>query len=187
MLTRFANVIYAGATQQQQTSTQGSNEAQPAREECTAKLTQTASKAKTTKRSKTRNALKRSRSVARGVAQPSTNPSDDDDASDEDEYRVKNITSRTFQIGDMKELKVFLRYRLDELTMKPIRPIVTAWIKQLEPRRLGDYGPYHKLLPAAAPSDATPPWWPEDVIYNEPSHLSKSGTLLSVCSIFHGD
>lgn len=59
--------------------------------------------------------------------------------------------------------------------MKPLRPIVTAWIKQLEPRRLGAYGPYHKQLPSQQPPECTPPWWPGDVPYEEPSHLDKTG------------
>ena len=77
----------------------------------------------------------------------------------------------------MKELKRFFRKRLDELTMKPVRPIVTAWVKLLEPKRLTRFGPYHKKLPNEQPQECTPPWWPRDVPYEEPSHLDKDGKL----------
>ncbi|KAF3026903.1 hypothetical protein E8E12_000010, partial [Didymella heteroderae] len=40
----------------------------------------------------------------------------------------------------------------------------------IEPRRLGDWGKYHEMKPSEA---ETPPWWPRDVIYKEPSHLKK--------------
>jgi hypothetical protein len=69
-------------------------------------------------------------------------------------------------------LKKFLHCRFDELTMKPLRGIVTHWVKLLEPRRLGDWGKYHEKLPSEA---ETPPWWPKTVIYKEPSHLKKNG------------
>jgi hypothetical protein len=131
--------------------------------------------------STSRRILKRSRSISQALSRPSL-AQDATDAEDEEGNDTvnRNIVfatrfAETFHIGDMKGLKRFLRFRLDELTMKPLRPIVTAWIKLIEPRRSGSYGPYHKLLPADAPQDATPPWWPVDVEYNEPSHLSKAG------------
>ncbi|CAO2649550.1 Nn.00g069350.m01.CDS01 [Neocucurbitaria sp. VM-36] len=124
-----------------------------------------------------RKTLKRSRSVARSFKQytPTEYTSDDDEDDEDDDRDVKVATeqSYSFYIGDLKELKKFFRRRFDELTTRPLRTIVTAWIKQLEPRRLGGYGPYHKQLPSEQPPECTPPWWPEDVPYNEPSHLSK--------------
>jgi hypothetical protein len=66
--------------------------------------------------------------------------------------------------------------------MKPLRPIVTAWIKQLEPKRLSHYGPYHKKLPKEQPPASTPPWWPHDVPYEEPSHLDKNGNTYPASS-----
>ncbi|USP75768.1 hypothetical protein yc1106_03042 [Curvularia clavata] len=93
------------------------------------------------------------------------------------DVKITTEQSYTFYIGDIAELKKFFRRRLDELTMKPLRPIVTAWIKQLEPKRLSHYGPYHKRFPRELPSKCTPPWWPSDVRYEEPSHLDKAGLL----------
>lgn len=106
-------------------------------------------------------------------------PSDDgnDEHCDDRDVSVPAAKSHTFYIGDVKELKRFFRKRLDELTMKPVRPIVTAWVKLLEPKRLTRFGPYHKKLPNEQPQKCTPPWWPRDVPYEEPSHLDKDGKL----------
>jgi hypothetical protein len=99
-----------------------------------------------------------------------------DDDEDEDKSReVVKGKSDTFYIGDLAELERFMRQRFNELTMKPLRGIVTSWIKLLEPRRLGTYGKYHEMLPSQMPEDATPPWWPKTIIYKEPSHLGKDG------------
>ncbi|KAH8725244.1 hypothetical protein GQ44DRAFT_759622 [Phaeosphaeriaceae sp. PMI808] len=123
--------------------------------------------------------LKRTRSIAQGLSQPryAKEASDHDDNEDDDEVDVAIEMSRTFHIGDMEGLKNFFRHRIDELTMKPVRGMVTRWVKQLEPKRKGGYGPYHRLLPADAPADTTPPWWPQDVPYVEPAHLDKDGLL----------
>jgi hypothetical protein len=129
-----------------------------------------------------RQALKRSRSVAQGLSQSrrAREVSDVEDnidhADDEkEEVAVVNEASKTFQVGDIEALKTFLRARIDELTMKPVRSMVTSWVKKLEPKRKGGYGPYHKMLPSAAPEEATPPWWPRTVPYIEPAHLDKDG------------
>lgn len=133
-----------------------------------------------------RNVLKRTRSVAQGLAQHPSAPeaSDDNHANTrsggdevDDEVAVVTESSRTFHIGDIKALQIFFRQRIDELTMKPVRGMVTSWVKQLEPKRKGGYGPYHKMLPSDAPDDATPPWWPRNVPYIEPAHLDKDGKL----------
>lgn len=78
-------------------------------------------------------------------------------------------------MGDMEGLKAFFRQRIDELTMKPVRAMLTAWIKQMEPRRMGGYGKYHRRLPSERPAHTTPPWWPQNVPYIEPAHLDKEG------------
>ncbi|CAA9958044.1 DUF2841 domain containing protein [Pyrenophora teres f. maculata] len=90
---------------------------------------------------------------------------------------ISTDTSYHFHIGDLDSLKKFFRRRLDELTTKPVRPIVTAWLKLLEPKRLSIYGRYHKKLPREQPPECTPPWWPHDVPYEEPSHLDKTCLL----------
>ena len=121
---------------------------------------------------------KRTRSRAgeprHGAAQHFSEDGDDKQYDDRD-VPVATQKSHTFYIGDVKPLMGFFHRRLDELTMKPVRPIVTAWVKQLEPKRLSLYGPYHKKLPREQPSECTPPWWPQDVPYEEPSHLDKAG------------
>jgi hypothetical protein len=96
------------------------------------------------------------------------------DSDDEDDREAKD-KSYTFYIGDIDKLQKFMRQRFNELTMKPLRGIVTNWIRLLEPRRLGAYGKYHEMLPSQMPEDATPPWWPKTIIYKEPSHLKKHG------------
>lgn len=80
--------------------------------------------------------------------------------------------SRTFYIDDVDAFKKFLHFRFEELTMKPLRGIVTGWIKHLEPKRLCEWGKYHEMLPTEANA---PLWWPATVIYKEPSHLKKEG------------
>jgi hypothetical protein len=96
----------------------------------------------------------------------------------DDEYEeliVKTEESKTFNVGDIVQLKIFFRNRIDELTMKPVRSLVTAWVKQLEPKRKGLHGPYHKKLPSEAAPELSPPWWPKTVPYSEPAHLDKDG------------
>jgi len=102
--------------------------------------------------------------------------SSEDDNEDQHGPRDVEISSDTvhhFHIGDFDQLKLFFRRRLDELTTKPVRPIVTAWLKLREPKRLRMYGRYHKMLPREQPPGSTPPWWPGGVPYQEPSHLDK--------------
>jgi hypothetical protein len=110
-----------------------------------------------------RNTFKRSRSVSRGQ---DLSDQDNEDGSEE---------MHSFYIGNINELIKFFERRLDELTMKPLRPIVTAWIKQLEPKRLKKYGPYHGNMSRDKPRECYPPWWPHNVPYLEPSHLEKAG------------
>ena len=123
--------------------------------------------------------LKRSRSVAQGLALARQTDVTNEDVNEFGQANVNNLSaqvvteeSHTFYIGDIDAFKEFLYYRFDELTMKPLRGIVTHWVKLLEPRRLGDWGKYHEMLPSEAES---PPWWPRTVIYKEPSHLKKNG------------
>lgn len=97
-----------------------------------------------------------------------------------DEYR-DNIIRLTggichvFYVGDFHQLELFFRQRVSELTMKLLRPMVAAWIKRLEPKRLKTYGRYHRKLVSEMPSGSTPSWWPQCVRYEEPSHLDRSG------------
>ena len=123
--------------------------------------------------------LKRSRSVAQGLALARQTDVTNEDVNEFNQANVDNLSaqvvteeSHTFYVGDIGAFKEFLYYRFDELTMKPLRGIVTHWVKLLEPRRLSDWGKYHEMLPSEAES---PPWWPRTVIYKEPSHLKKSG------------
>ncbi|EUC42872.1 hypothetical protein COCMIDRAFT_102350, partial [Bipolaris oryzae ATCC 44560] len=125
------------------------------------------------------NPRKRTRSSRRKLrSQPvAQSTGDEEDGRLGEDVKITTEQSYTFYIGDIDELKKFFRRRLDELTMKPLRPIVTAWIKQIEPKRLSRYGRYHKQLPKDQPEECSPPWWPRDVNYEEPSHLDKAGLL----------
>ncbi|KAF2446110.1 hypothetical protein P171DRAFT_430327 [Karstenula rhodostoma CBS 690.94] len=80
----------------------------------------------------------------------------------------------TFSIGDVKSLKAFYAARFRELTMKPMRDVVTAWVKRLEPKRQKKYGPYQRYDHDARSDKfkgVKPPWWPAHIPYVEPSHL----------------
>ena len=98
----------------------------------------------------------------------------DNTDSEDAEFTAKRVPEKllTFYIGDIDAFKEFLTHRFDELTRKPLRGIATNWVKLIEPRRRGDWGKYHEMKPSEA---ETPPWWPQDVIYKEPSHLKKEG------------
>ncbi|OAL51010.1 hypothetical protein IQ07DRAFT_408719 [Pyrenochaeta sp. DS3sAY3a] len=124
--------------------------------------------------------LKRRRSTQNPILDRKTQPLIEYDDVNDDKNIVRPIAERThsFYIGDIDALTLFFRRRFEELTTRPLRQIVTDWIKQLEPRRLGEYGPYHKMLPKEQPPGFTPFWWPEHVPYNEPSHLSKTNLQL---------
>ncbi|OAG05658.1 uncharacterized protein CC84DRAFT_1259057 [Paraphaeosphaeria sporulosa] len=81
---------------------------------------------------------------------------------------------KTFSIGDVNSLQTFYATRFRELTMKPMRDIVTAWVKRLEPKRQKKYGPYQRydLDPRSDKVKSIKPrWWPADIPYVEPSHL----------------
>ena len=117
--------------------------------------------------------LKRSWSVAQSSASNSEAATHDTSAEDVEPIVVAvTEESYSFYIGDIDAFKKFLTRRFDELTMKPLRGIVTGWVKLIEPKRLGDWGKYHEKKSSEA---ETPPWWPKDVIYKEPSHLKKEG------------
>ncbi|RMZ73230.1 hypothetical protein GMOD_00009040 [Pyrenophora seminiperda CCB06] len=115
---------------------------------------------------------RRTRKRTRATVQDSSE--DDNDLGD---ANIPDDAAYHFHIGDLDALRKFFRRRLDELTTKPVRPIVTAWLKLLEPKRLSVYGRYHKKLPKDQPPACTPPWWPHDVPYEEPSHLDKTCLL----------
>lgn len=129
--------------------------------------------------SEQRRAKKRTRSgySAQGPSQSRLKrDASEDDTNEQDEKVLTNEIRYDFHLGDMAGLRKFFRQRIEELTMKPVRGLVTNWIKQLEPKRPGVYGPYHRKKPSEMPEEATPPWWPQDVGYIEPAHLDKNGT-----------
>lgn len=87
-----------------------------------------------------RAALKRSpaaphsQGVKRSQSCVGNNASDGEDEDEDDENDFATETTKSFRMGDIEGLKIFLKHRIDELTMKPVRGMVTAWVKQLEPR-----------------------------------------------------
>ncbi|KAF3028726.1 hypothetical protein E8E12_000359 [Didymella heteroderae] len=117
---------------------------------------------------------KRTRSVTPDLAGNEDNSSEGDGQTVE----VATEKSHTFYIGDIDSLKKFLTHRFDELTLEELRGFVRHWIKLIERRWIGDWGMYHEMKVSEA---ETPPWWPQDMIYREPSHLKKEElTLLAV-------
>jgi hypothetical protein len=108
--------------------------------------------------------------------------SSEDDEDEEERCADKAAATSTgptaFLTSDFEGLKTFLRMRLMELTMKPLRSIVTKWVKLLVPRRQALYGPHHKRHPDTdAPADPAPHRWPTGIQYVELSHLPKTGVL----------
>ncbi|KAG9196051.1 hypothetical protein G6011_01172 [Alternaria panax] len=88
---------------------------------------------------------------ASGRPRQASDDDDDEEHLGDGDVTVPTVKSYSFYIGNVEDVKSFFRRRLDELTMKPVRPIVTAWVKLLEPKRLTRYGPYHKKLPKEQP------------------------------------
>ena len=114
----------------------------------------------------------RKRKRTRAIVQDSS----EDDNEEQHGSRDVDISSdpaHQFHIGDLEQLKLFFRRRLDELTTKPVRPIVTAWLRLREPKRKHIYGSYNKILPRDQSPGSVPPWWPDGIPYQEPSHLDK--------------
>jgi len=74
--------------------------------------------------------------------------------------------------------------------MKPLRGIVTHWVKRLEPQRQGKYGAYLSYAQRKATSkggnmDAIkPPWWPREVPYIEPAHLQLERKVSAISLVF---
>ncbi|KAF2642352.1 hypothetical protein P280DRAFT_478480 [Massarina eburnea CBS 473.64] len=100
-----------------------------------------------------------------------------------------------FRIGDVEGMRRFYFTRLGEVGINALRRIITEWVKVLEPTRLRNYGPYHKLKQYSwdfklldsvpVPKERGPPWWPNDVPYVEPAHLpSKCLESLGVAIMF---
>jgi hypothetical protein len=100
----------------------------------------------------------------------------------------RKLSVHEFRIGDVEGMKKFYYRRLGEVGINALRRIVTEWVKVLEPTRLRNYGPYHKLkqyswdfklLKSETPprEHRGPPWWPRDVPYVEPAHLPSKCTI----------
>ncbi|KAJ4353878.1 uncharacterized protein N0V89_005608 [Didymosphaeria variabile] len=124
--------------------------------------------------SKKSHALKRRRTRN----QDDNDINDAQDADEAHEPTAKVRPPETFSIGDVESLQAFYAARFRELTMKPMRDVVTAWVKRLEPRRQKKYGPYQRYEynddsdgRLDRKKSIKPPWWPTAVPYVEPSHL----------------
>ncbi|KAF2012768.1 hypothetical protein BU24DRAFT_412097 [Aaosphaeria arxii CBS 175.79] len=114
-------------------------------------------------RAQRKQAVKRTRSIAQ------LNECEDK------EKIVKTVPTQTFYIADIDALRFFYETRLSELTLKPIRKILTEWVAIVTPKRRKYYGKYSKkCFPSQLPKGHCPPWWPDDVHYEEPSHLESA-------------
>ena len=96
------------------------------------------------------------------------------DESNEDLDRFPKKRSLALYINDIEALTKFYKRRFHEMTLKPLRKIVTEWVARLEPKRQLTYGRYDKEIPSKR-SKPSPPWWPSDCPYWEPSHLKCAG------------
>lgn len=101
---------------------------------------------------------------------------EDDECNEDDEHdpssTPKRTRTETLYINNVEALTKFYRRRFDEMTMKPLRKIITEWVGRLEPQRQSKYGKYDNKLPSKR-SEPSPPWWPSYCPYREPSHLKR--------------
>jgi hypothetical protein len=88
----------------------------------------------TTRPSAPKKSLKRTRSEGPARRLRQARGGDGEVSGDEEEGGVPPETTGSFCMGNIEGLKEFFRHRIDELTMKPVRGIMTAWIKILEPK-----------------------------------------------------
>jgi hypothetical protein len=96
------------------------------------------------------------------------------------ERKKPEKTVFTLHIGEEETTKHFYRTRLREIGLKALRQIVTEWVKIIEPNRLRLYGPYHKKIPSISDPARSPPWWSQDVPYEEPAHLQVKCTVFQL-------
>ncbi|KAF1957367.1 hypothetical protein CC80DRAFT_560571 [Byssothecium circinans] len=115
---------------------------------------------------------KKTSATPRGVKRSRVLPRADDGDDEDDQPVSRRSRPKTLYINDIDALKAFYHTRLKELTMKPLRQIATAWVRELSPKRQTNYGRYHGFTPATAPEgEKSAPWWPRDIPYLEPAHL----------------
>jgi hypothetical protein len=95
----------------------------------------------------------------------------EDEITDQDSV-PKRTRTETMYINNIEALTRFYRRRFDEMTMKPLRKIITEWVGRLEPQRQSKYGRYDNKLPSRR-DEPSPPWWPSYCPYREPSHLKR--------------
>lgn len=94
--------------------------------------------------------------------------------------------TESLYIADFGALTKFYRQRFEDMTMKPLRKVITEWIKRLEPQRCSKYGGYDNQLPVERPEGKTPIWWPSNCPYREPAHLKREreSSILYVGSLY---
>jgi hypothetical protein len=109
---------------------------------------------------------------------------DDDGNNEEHDPVATRVHAERTYINDIEGLVKFYRCRFDELTMKPLRKVITQWITKIEPQRSTTYGSYDARLPPDRPKGTTPPWWPDHCPYLEPSHLRRERTDFGVLLAF---
>jgi hypothetical protein len=119
--------------------------------------------------------VKRGRPSTRARVQQRVD-SEEDECNDDEEDDLNSAPRRTrtetLYINNLEALTKFYRRRFDEMTMKPLRKIITEWVGRLEPQRQSKYGKYDNKLPSKR-SEPSPPWWPSYCPYREPSHLKR--------------
>lgn len=123
--------------------------------------------------------VKRGRPITRARSQRQVANEDDEYNGENDsdaDLTPKRIRTETLYINNIEGLLKFYRHRFDELTMKPMRKIITEWVSRLEPQRQSKYGKYDNKLPSKRTA-LSPPWWPSDCPYREPSHLKREREL----------
>lgn len=120
--------------------------------------------------------MKRTRSGAQAQRPSSFDINCGDYRDHHDDPPIGRLEVNSFVVSDIEAVKSFFEVRFKELTMKPLRIIVTAWVKRMKPQR-SKYGAYNKEIPEVKIDHSYPPWWPSNIPYNEPSHLKRKGIL----------
>ncbi|KAF2788123.1 hypothetical protein K505DRAFT_342363 [Melanomma pulvis-pyrius CBS 109.77] len=90
---------------------------------------------------------------------------------------VSTVSTHDLYLGDCEGMAFFYQTRCHEVNQTFLKQVVTRWLLALDRHRKRRYSSYTKKLPTEMPEGSTPPWWPRDIPYIEPSHLAEKYLL----------